>query len=1066
MQWIGERFFTANGRWFDAASGTEVDVWLGDVNVRDWAAWTDRCGELARLRHPLLNPLLDWGVAAGNRVFEAYAINTETRARGVAAESALDHVVRFLRASGVSLDRARSRRAVRPLAPGADGWIRPVGLRLQTRSALDAIEESLDSALGAGPVLVTVTAPDRGSGLKTLQGLAARAARVRGYLPVSPETLARFPGLVATLRQRHLCLLLGPGSTRQSLALAARLLAEIAGTSRSHRVLRFERGPHVRNAVPLGPMATRALIGMVHADDEHGPGEGELFTAARVADGNPGRFVEALSRGFEHVSRPMIVHESPADYAAPLHTNAAPAETPRVLGSALRAMGRAATLVRAGRHASASRILERACRVLEARGRRIEAAGCAWHLGALAMDRGRPDVARQRFAQGRAFAGDAATEVACLVGEGLALTDLDQLVEAEAVLRGAVATAALAASGGSKVTAAAALARCLYWQERYPEAIGVATSFREADAEPSARVRLLAVLSRAEARLRRGAPAVASARAAVALASTVEDPGARASAQLALAQSLAVAGDPTGAAAACAAAAAIAQSAHLPLCRARAALIRGEWLPDEAVPREARALDRLHLPPLLTRRRAALRAAAGGTRKEPVHEVESLLDLSQRSGDDRSALGAICHAVAERLRTSSLAIVANGDRVLQQHGRNLATLPAMVRETLASGSRTSPEALREPREASEPVRYGGEVIAAIVCRWPAGTALDVADAKVVLRAAALSAASPARALLDVPVPEPPSAWNDLIGTSPAAVTLRDAVSRAARAPFPVLIEGESGSGKELVARAIHRLGPRRDRRFCALNCAALTEDLLEAELFGHTRGAFTGAAAERAGIFEEADGGTVFLDEVGELSARAQAKLLRVLQDGEVRRVGENLPRRVDVRIVAATNRTLEQEVAAGRFRGDLRFRLDVVRIPVPPLRDRVPDIPLLATHFWRDASQRVSSQATLSGDVLAALSRYDWPGNVRELQNVIAWIAVHSPRRGRVGVLGLPEHIARSRATPAGTLDAAREEFERRFIRAALATAQGRRSRAADALGISRQGLAKMMRRLRIDSP
>ena len=390
----------------------------------------------------------------------------------------------------------------------------------------------------------------------------------------------------------------------------------------------------------------------------------------------------------------------------------------------------------------------------------------------------------------------------------------------------------------------------------------------------------------------------------------------------------------------------------------------------------------------------------------------------------------------------------------------------MVRETLATGSRTSPERLREPREAAEPIRYGGEVIAAIVCRWPAGAALDVEDTKVVLRAAALSAAAPARALLDLAVPDAPSAWSDLIGTSPSATALRDAVTRAARAPFSVLIEGESGSGKELVARAIHRLSPRRDRRFSALNCAALTEDLLEAELFGHTRGAFTGAAAERAGIFEEADGGTVFLDEVGELSARAQAKLLRVLQEGEVRRVGENLPRRVDVRIVAATNRRLEAEVAAGRFRQDLRFRLDVVRIVVPPLRDRVSDISLLANHFWRDASHRVGSQATLSGEVLAALSRYDWPGNVRELQNVIAWIAVHSPRRGRVGVFGLPEHIARSRPTAAATLDAAREEFERRFIRAALATAQGRRSRAADALGISRQGLAKMMRRLRIDAP
>jgi len=279
----------------------------------------------------------------------------------------------------------------------------------------------------------------------------------------------------------------------------------------------------------------------------------------------------------------------------------------------------------------------------------------------------------------------------------------------------------------------------------------------------------------------------------------------------------------------------------------------------------------------------------------------------------------------------------------------------------------------------------------------------------------------------------------------------------------VLIEGESGSGKELVARAIHRLSARHARRFCAINCAALSDELVEAELFGHTRGAFTGAMAERAGLFEEADGGTLFLDEVGELAARAQAKLLRVLQEGEVRRVGENLPRRVDVRIVAATNRQLQHEASQGRFRTDLRFRLDVLRIAVPPLRDRVADIPVLAQHFWRQACSRVGTSATLGPDALAALSRYDWPGNVRELQNTIAWMAVHAPRRGRVSAAGLPAQLA-AQPLATGSFEAAREEFERRFVRAALAQAGGQRQLAARALGVSRQGLAKMMRRLGID--
>jgi two-component system response regulator HydG len=326
------------------------------------------------------------------------------------------------------------------------------------------------------------------------------------------------------------------------------------------------------------------------------------------------------------------------------------------------------------------------------------------------------------------------------------------------------------------------------------------------------------------------------------------------------------------------------------------------------------------------------------------------------------------------------------------------------------------------------------------------------------------AAAPLRAVLDAVVATADPAWPDLLGSTPEAMTLRDAVTRAARAPYPVLIEGESGSGKELVARAVHRLGPRRDRRFCAINCAALTDELLEAELFGHTRGAFTGALAERSGLFEEADGGTLFLDEIGELSPRAQAKLLRVIQEGEIRRVGESFPRKVDVRIVAATNRHLAEEAEAGRFRTDLRFRLDVIRITVPPLRERAADVPLLASHFWDEAARRVGSRATLSPDALAALARYDWPGNVRELQNVIAWLAVHSPRRGRIGAAALPRAIAGLAADTPVSIERAREEFERRLIRSALARANGHRARAAASLGITRQGLTKMMRRLRID--
>jgi transcriptional regulator with PAS, ATPase and Fis domain len=307
---------------------------------------------------------------------------------------------------------------------------------------------------------------------------------------------------------------------------------------------------------------------------------------------------------------------------------------------------------------------------------------------------------------------------------------------------------------------------------------------------------------------------------------------------------------------------------------------------------------------------------------------------------------------------------------------------------------------------------------------------------------------------------------ELVGSSAAIAEVRRAVSRAAAAPFAVLIEGESGVGKELVARAIHCLSPRRERRFCDLNCAALPDELLESELFGHARGAFTGAIAERGGLVEEADGGTLFLDEVADLSPRAQAKLLRVLQQQEVRRVGESFSRKVDVRIVSAVNRDMRVEAAAGRFRQDLLYRLDVIRIRVPPLRERPEDIPPLAHHFWTIVAARVGTRAALAHTTITALSRYSWPGNVRELQNVMSALAVAAPARGQVRASLLPQAISGTAAAGATTLADARAHFERRFIEMALARADGKRARAARELGLSRQGLLKMITRLGIPDP
>jgi transcriptional regulator with GAF, ATPase, and Fis domain len=303
---------------------------------------------------------------------------------------------------------------------------------------------------------------------------------------------------------------------------------------------------------------------------------------------------------------------------------------------------------------------------------------------------------------------------------------------------------------------------------------------------------------------------------------------------------------------------------------------------------------------------------------------------------------------------------------------------------------------------------------------------------------------------------------ELVGASAAINEVRRAVTRAAAAPFAVLIEGESGVGKELVARAIHCLSPRRERRFCDLNCAALPDDLLESELFGHARGAFTGAITDRAGLVEEADGGTLFLDEVPDLSPRAQAKLLRVLQQQEVRRVGESFSRKVDVRIVSAVNRDMSREAAAGRFRQDLLYRLDVIRIRVPPLRERPEDIPLLAQHFWRLLAPRVGTRASLAHSTITTLARYSWPGNVRELQNVMSALAVAAPPHGQVRSSLLPSVISGSLTASLPTrLAEARMEFERRFIEMALARAGGRRAGAARELGLSRQGLLKMIMRL-----
>jgi two-component system nitrogen regulation response regulator NtrX len=317
------------------------------------------------------------------------------------------------------------------------------------------------------------------------------------------------------------------------------------------------------------------------------------------------------------------------------------------------------------------------------------------------------------------------------------------------------------------------------------------------------------------------------------------------------------------------------------------------------------------------------------------------------------------------------------------------------------------------------------------------------------------------------------AWaGPIVGRSPAIKKLIAEVERAGSSAARVLVRGENGTGKELVARALHAAGPRRDQPFVAVNCAAIPEELIESELFGHERGAFTGATQSRKGRFEEAHRGTLFLDEVGDLSARAQTKLLRVLQEGELNRVGGNRTILVDVRVIAATNRDLEELARAGRFREDLYFRLNVIPITVPPLRERVEDIPPLVERFITQiATDAGVKSRPFTAEALDALGRYSYPGNVRELRNIVERLLIMAPGN-RIGAESVRTILPMTAATAAGDgaangrlADLVRD-FERSAIEAALDAEAGNMTRAAARLGLERSHLYKKMKKLGFPTP
>jgi two-component system, NtrC family, nitrogen regulation response regulator NtrX len=310
------------------------------------------------------------------------------------------------------------------------------------------------------------------------------------------------------------------------------------------------------------------------------------------------------------------------------------------------------------------------------------------------------------------------------------------------------------------------------------------------------------------------------------------------------------------------------------------------------------------------------------------------------------------------------------------------------------------------------------------------------------------------------------AQHTLVGESYAIEQLREQIAMAAPTNGRVLIMGENGTGKELVARNIHGLSRRRAAPFVEVNCAAIPDELIESELFGHVRGAFTGAVADRRGKFEAAHGGTIFLDEIGDMSLKTQAKVLRVLQEQVMEAVGGSTRIRVDARVLAATNKDLPTEIRAGRFREDLYFRLNVIPIFVPSLRDRQEDIPLLADHFMALMAREYGRRPkTFERDAVTVLQQYSWPGNVRELRNVVERLMIMVPGERITSrdltflELGTVAAVDPSRPAPLAALHDARDQFERDYILRALAQQHGNISRTAEVLGVERSNLYRKMR-------
>ncbi len=730
-----------------------------------------------------------------------------------------------------------------------------------------------------------------------------------------------------------------------------------------------------------------------------------------------------------------------------------------------------------GRHEVAVRMLRESLGALLRRKENSAACRVGIMLGRLLLERGRTSSAERAFVDAAAAveqvsAGEAARARVWLA---LARTDHSCLTDAESVLRAIKLSGALDDSL-HRQWADAALARCLLWQGREGEAIELVDGYEATDQEDDAFlcVNILAAQVRALLAAGRTFDAGQRARAAVERGVRAQDAFIEMIAHTAHLRVLAATGDLELVGERLARVLALAAQLHAPLRAARVRVIWAGMLRRAGLAREAatemRRLQRLSRAVPRTLRRS-IEELCAPERRVIVPGVDgtplalALLRAAQDEPNDSAAARTLLDRFATESRAARVDLQSAAGGALSSMVTSGAGLsPRLGERSLEAGIVIGPECREGAWEIAAPVRSGRRLLGVVAGRWPLGRDphphaadwLELVTAILAPRLELMLAerTDVARATTEIP---------ELIGIGAAMTDVRRTIARAASAPFTALIEGESGAGKELVARAIHHLSARRDRRFCDVNCAALPDELIESELFGHAKGAFTGALVERPGLFEEAHGGTLFLDELPDLSLRAQAKLLRVLQQGEIRRVGETFSRRVDVRLVTATNRDMAQEVSEGRFRQDLLYRLDVIRIRIPPLRERPEDIPLLARHFWTAAAQRTGTRSVLSHGVLAALAQYHWPGNVRELQNVIAALSVGAPSRGLVRPTLLPPAVTGSVSVSSARLQDAREQFERRFVEVALARAGGSRTRAAAQLGISRQGLLKLIVRLGI---